>query len=91
MISQTPLATKLRRADNQPLACVLTLHITSDMNKVSISLIATHQQLAKVHRIDAPDDTLCHFAHFIPPGSFTLYTTVVCLNSFYSGLLCYSV
>ena len=28
MISQTALATKLRRADNQPLACVLTLHNT---------------------------------------------------------------
>ena len=36
----TALATKLRRADNQPLACGLTLHNTSDIYKVSISLIA---------------------------------------------------
>ena len=62
MISETALATKLRRADNQPLACVLTLHNTSDIYKVSISLIATGQQLAKVHQIDAPDDTWCHQA-----------------------------
>ena len=55
MISQTALATKLRRADNQPLACVLTLHYTPDIYKGSISLIATRQQLAKVHQIDAPD------------------------------------
>ena len=62
MISQTALATKLRRADNQPLGCVLTLHDTSDIYKVSISLIATRQQLAKVHQIDAPDGTWCHQA-----------------------------
>ena len=62
MISQTALATKLRRADNQPLACVLTLHNTSDIYKVSISLIATRQQLAKVHQIGAPDGTWCHQA-----------------------------
>ena len=34
MIPQTALATKLRRAENQPLACVLTLHGTSDIWKV---------------------------------------------------------
>ena len=62
MISQTAIATKLLRADNQPLACVLTLHDTSDIYKVSISLIATRQQLAKVHQIDAPDGTWCHQA-----------------------------
>ena len=54
MISQTALATKLRRADNQPLACVLTLYNTSDIYKVSISLIATRQQLAKVIKSTYP-------------------------------------
>ena len=34
MIPQTALATKLRRADNHPLACVLTLHGTSCIWKV---------------------------------------------------------
>ena len=34
MIPQTALATRLRRADNQPLACVLTLHGTSGIWKV---------------------------------------------------------
>ena len=59
MISQTALATKLRRADNQPLARVLTLHNTSDIYKMSISLIVTRQQLAKVHQINASDGTWC--------------------------------
>ena len=62
MISQTTLATKLRRADNQPLACVLTLHNTSDIYKVCISLIATRQQLAMVHQIESPDGTWYHQA-----------------------------
>ena len=54
MIYQTVLATKLRRADNQPLACVLTLHNTSDIYKMSISLKATRQQLVRVHQIAHP-------------------------------------
>ena len=83
MISQTALATKLRRADNQPLACVLTLHNTSDIYKVSISLIATRQQLAKVHQIDAPDDTGCHFAYFY--SSWFIHTEYYCrLPKFFS-------
>ena len=62
MIFHTALATKLRRADNKPLAYVLTLHYISDIYKVSISLIATRQQLAKVHQIDAFDGTWCRQA-----------------------------
>ena len=65
IISQTALTTKLRRADNQPLACVLTLHNTSDIYKVSISLTATRQQLAKFHHIDALDGTWCHQARAV--------------------------
>ena len=76
MISQTALATKLRRADNQPLACVSTLHNISDIYKVSISLIATRQQLAillKAHQIDASDGTRCHQARadeFVGPSQY---------------------
>ena len=68
MISQTALATNLRRADNQPLACVLTLHNTPDIYRVSISLKAARQQLAKVHKIDAPYGTRCHQARASEAG-----------------------
>ena len=65
MISQTALATKLRRADNQPLACLLSLHDTSNIYKVSISLIASRQQLAKVNQIDASDVFFFFFFFFV--------------------------
>ena len=44
MIPQTALATKLRRADNQPLACVLTLLGTSGIWKVLHFLIGMYKR-----------------------------------------------